>query len=166
MQTVGSIQDLGEIRPDIWQVGYLYVIRGPKPIQAFNPVDKIHEQSKKVVPHSVQLGAEVPTKPADTVQTAKVSEQVTFIFCYRPLDILQANGMAPATIKRPASPSPPPKPEPEPSEDDADEKIAALEEQIRQIRERKKNKAKVEVKRKFKQEGSHLNGEVIDLTED
>ncbi|KAK0469474.1 uncharacterized protein EV420DRAFT_35975 [Desarmillaria tabescens] len=148
MRAAESVQDLGEIKLKIWQVSCLYAIRRPKPIQAFNPVNKIHERSKKVVPHSVQ-GAAI--KPVETMQTAKVCEQVTFIFYYRPLDILQANGMAPATIKCPISPSPPPKPEPEQSEDD-DEKIAALKEQIRQIRERKKSKAKVEVKREFKQE--------------
>ncbi|PBL03272.1 hypothetical protein ARMGADRAFT_1056489 [Armillaria gallica] len=164
MQAAESVRDLGEIRLEIWQVSCLYVIRGPKPIHTFNPVDKVHERSKKAVLHSVQLGAEVPTKPTETVQTAKVCEQVTFIFYYRPLDILQAKGMAPTAIKRPASPSPPPTPlKSELSENDADEEIAALEEQLRQLKKRKKSKA---VKAEFKQEGSHLNGEVIDLTED
>ncbi|KAK0194087.1 hypothetical protein F5146DRAFT_418958 [Armillaria mellea] len=164
MQAAESVQDLGEIRLEIWQVSCLYVIRGPKPIHTFNPVDKIHERCKKAVLHSVQLGAEVPTKPTETVQTAKVCEQVRFIFRYRPLDTLQANGVVPTTIKRPASPLPPPKPpKSEQSEDDADEEIVALEERLRQLKKRKKSKA---VKIEFKQEDSHLNGEVIDLTED
>ncbi|KAK0223533.1 hypothetical protein IW262DRAFT_1295290 [Armillaria fumosa] len=126
-----------------WAKSNLRYGKGPKPIQTFNPVDEFHERSKKAVLHSVhRLGAEVPTKPVETVQTAKVCEQITFIFRYTPLDILQANGIAPSTIKRPASLSPSPiLPKSELSEHDADEEIAALEERPRQLRKRQKRKA-------------------------
>ncbi|KAK7466113.1 hypothetical protein VKT23_004837 [Stygiomarasmius scandens] len=102
---------LGEIQLTIWRVtltGISTTFNTRK--YKYKPVDQenvVHEKSKKALRHSTSLGESLPTKALSRMKAKRVGEPVaTFCFRYRPLDVLQANGIAPpsATIKRPASP--------------------------------------------------------------
>ncbi|KIJ98149.1 hypothetical protein K443DRAFT_681020 [Laccaria amethystina LaAM-08-1] len=57
---------------------------------------KVHERSKKGIVHGVSLANDV-RRPEDsaTVTKTRLRDLVTFVFKYRPLDVLQANDIAP-----------------------------------------------------------------------
>jgi len=145
-------------------------------------IGPVHEKSKKGGSHIVALGnAEVARKP----QTGRLIKWKhvdgedkpcgTFIFRYRPLDVLQANGIAPR-----ASPKPDKEPEVvkvEDVENDSDiEEIHALKEKLSLARTRRAEKRKLDGKnstasKRVKMEKMNLSGhfqpgEVIDLTSD
>lgn len=60
----------------------------------YNPIGKIHERSKKAIGHKIGLGEEI-RKISSCVSTIRHGPVVTFIFKYRPIDMLRANGIAP-----------------------------------------------------------------------
>ncbi|KAJ7500214.1 hypothetical protein B0H11DRAFT_1996658, partial [Mycena galericulata] len=67
----------------------------------------LHEKSKKAVGHSVQFGAEYQTNSLNTVtKTCLVKELVTFVFKYRPIELLQAEGIAPPPVREKRAVSP------------------------------------------------------------
>ncbi|KAJ7646765.1 hypothetical protein FB45DRAFT_734655 [Roridomyces roridus] len=66
---------------------------------------KVHERSKKAVTQQITLAAPI-MQQTNFVQTTRLgADLVTFTFKYRPLDILQANGIAPVSswLKRKSS---------------------------------------------------------------
>jgi len=66
---------------------------------AFPETGKVHERSKKASNHRVNLGKEIKCTERK-VTRVRHSEQVlaTFIFKYRPLDVLQAREIAPRAV--------------------------------------------------------------------
>jgi len=87
-------KDLGEISIQIWRIAVAGINYkwGPAPVE-----QKVHERSKKATSHRVQLDAEV-TRPHRNGRVARRLDKeplLTFIFKYRPLELLQANGIAP-----------------------------------------------------------------------
>ncbi|KAF8150147.1 hypothetical protein B0H34DRAFT_732740 [Crassisporium funariophilum] len=64
---------------------------------------KVHERSKKAITHQVSFGEDVICDHPAPVNAVRKERLVTFIFRYRPLDMLQAIGIAP---RRPPAPSP------------------------------------------------------------
>ncbi|KAF9479625.1 hypothetical protein BDN70DRAFT_878591 [Pholiota conissans] len=63
-------------------------------------IPKIHERSKKGLVHQIKF-SEVKSKPYRAYGKTKlksIEEPVTFIFRYRSMDVLQANGIAPRPI--------------------------------------------------------------------
>ncbi|KAJ7451849.1 hypothetical protein B0H11DRAFT_2075430 [Mycena galericulata] len=137
---------------------------------------QVHERSKKAVTQQITLATpEYLAKPETFVSTRRLgSDIVRFSFKYRPLDILQANGIAPAPpqLKRKAFPAPAPlrAQSSRADEDLADEdeaqtlrrKLAVLE-----AKRIKKEKGKGEEKKSgVKRENSGGGGGIIDLTVD
>ncbi|KAJ3806940.1 hypothetical protein EV368DRAFT_81408 [Lentinula lateritia] len=72
-----------------------------------DPVGKVHEKSKKATGHKVGLGENKPIGHTKVLTTQRHAVIVTFVFKYRPIEMLRANGIAPpeAHKKRAASPS-------------------------------------------------------------
>ncbi|KAJ7111887.1 hypothetical protein C8R44DRAFT_798869 [Mycena epipterygia] len=60
----------------------------------------LHERSKKAMGHSVQFGAEFPTTNARRNRGAIIGHLATFIFKYRPIEILRAQGIAPPEVRK------------------------------------------------------------------
>ncbi|KAJ4477498.1 hypothetical protein J3R30DRAFT_3486645 [Lentinula aciculospora] len=57
-------------------------------------IGKVHEKSKKATGHKVDLGENKTISYTKTVSTTLHDVIITFIFKYRPLDLLRANGIA------------------------------------------------------------------------
>jgi len=138
-----SGQRLGEITLEIWIVvpGPQYLAPGyavPLPV-------KLHEQSRNGVAHCIRFGPEIPTPPAMQTTSRKISRLATFIFKYRSLDLLRADGFVPCepqtragekrrAVERPECDI---KREPESGNEQADAKeLKALEDRMVAIRAR------------------------------
>jgi len=63
--------------------------RGPPPLQ------KVHERSKKAIAHRVNYGSEIARPQMTSYHAKPVERIVTFIFRYRPLEMLRANDIVP-----------------------------------------------------------------------
>ncbi|KAF9059363.1 hypothetical protein BDP27DRAFT_507225 [Rhodocollybia butyracea] len=101
--------------------------------RTYAAVGKVHEKAKKATGHKVGLGIE-KTKTTNMVATTRLGVAVTFIFKYRPIEMLRANGIAPPlpipTNKRAASLAEPDVPDstqagPVPDDDHDDDEIAS-----------------------------------------
>ncbi|KAJ7646748.1 hypothetical protein FB45DRAFT_1019050 [Roridomyces roridus] len=117
----------------------------------------LHERSKKAITQQIKLAEPEPVrkKSNTSVSTRPTGpDLVRFCFNYRPLDVLQANGMAPApkNSKRKAS-----------SEEPSESTTSDLEE-MRVLR-RKLTALEAKVK-KEKKPPAEVDGSVIDLTVD
>ncbi|KDQ14879.1 hypothetical protein BOTBODRAFT_145430 [Botryobasidium botryosum FD-172 SS1] len=140
--------DLGTITLKIWRITIMARNLPFRAIAARTDAHgPVHEKSKKGGSHVVGFGAakktalvkrqchSVPYSPED-----QVTPYVTFIFRYRPLDLLQANDIAPrpeptaglAAVPRNAITVK----DDDPADDD--EKIRALEEQLKVLKSRKR----------------------------
>ncbi|KDQ20513.1 hypothetical protein BOTBODRAFT_26528 [Botryobasidium botryosum FD-172 SS1] len=142
--------DLGTIRVSFWRVEYGKTLGG---FQTFTPPTNgpIHEKSKKAGSHVVASGsAQVAATPQSGTLLSyewidpRNKPYGTFIFRYRPLDLLRANGIAPC-------PSPPPngtnpevvKVEGDANDSDAEE-IRTLEERLNEARARRAGKRRLD----------------------
>ncbi|KAK2460248.1 hypothetical protein APHAL10511_007637 [Amanita phalloides] len=145
-----AVSNIGEIKLVVWNV---------------------HERSKKLGAHRVKFDTKTATSKGTHHATTRISKLVTFIFTYRPLAILQANGIAPlpapAEQEEGNSKRKTPKDdvdlkeEPSDEEDDLDDRVQKLKEELRHLESRRSKKRKVKVKKEV-----HLpiTDEVIDLT--
>jgi len=163
--------NLGEIMIEIWRVTPIASAAASR--MHFPDAQKVHERSKKALAHRVKLGDEVyaPQKPTLQVKKIDMVPLVTFVFKYRSLDMLRANGIAPTstTQKRPAEAQPEADVKEEfvdIEEDNADE-IRALEHRLNALKSRRStsqgNPAK-KVKRETRNQSAFVPGEIIDLT--
>ncbi|KAF7966197.1 hypothetical protein HWV62_39704 [Athelia sp. TMB] len=170
----GSTANLGEIALEIWRV-----IPGA-PSDAYNipipDVRKVHERSKKALAHRVKLGDDVFAiqRPAISVRKIDRTPVAKFIFKYRSLDMLKANGIVPAPPKLVRAPQATAgvKREAEDQKPDIidieDEEIAVLQNRLNHLRSSRStggNSAK-RVKTERKAPVPLVPGEVIDLTGD
>ncbi|KAJ7646773.1 hypothetical protein FB45DRAFT_732843 [Roridomyces roridus] len=133
----------------------------------------VHERSKKASAHQITLGTWLTPSRRRRIELRRAGPDVVkFCFKYCPLDLLQANGIAPAPegskrlFKRKKTPTP----EPE-SSDEEDEEDLANEAEMRALRTRVKSEPRVidltRPKKRVKLEGGRsqpFTGEVIDLT--
>lgn len=170
--------ELGDIKLEITEVRLALQSRkvnrkGSKTISLAEP-DKIHERAKKGSGHRVKFGEEVVHPEIKYRKSIDIRTLGVFVFKYRPLDILQANGIAPIEPKynvagvsaeildltR---------------EDDSDvdrkpdtgEKIRRLEEELRVLKGSERSVAKTKrIKTEVKTEPRNIfqSSEVIDLT--
>ncbi|KZP16441.1 hypothetical protein FIBSPDRAFT_895026 [Athelia psychrophila] len=91
-----ALTGLGDIVLSIYRIEITSMGNGwtPKPTPLQRPV---HERIKKATAHRVQLGAETPTfERSDKIYYLKRLDNhpmAKFTFKYRPLDVLQANGI-------------------------------------------------------------------------
>ncbi|KAF7315893.1 hypothetical protein MIND_00105900 [Mycena indigotica] len=96
---ITSSRDIGLIKLELWTIN----MTGTKPFTDNAPVaeSKVHERSKKGVAHQTKFGEPVQgnMRSAAIVEYLETFPIVTFTFKYRSLDILQANGIAPASVR-------------------------------------------------------------------
>jgi len=59
------------------------------------PPQMVHERSKKAIAHQVNFGSEIPVSKGNTYRWKTLETLVTFIFKYRPLEMLRANDIVP-----------------------------------------------------------------------
>ncbi|KAJ7212932.1 hypothetical protein GGX14DRAFT_445696, partial [Mycena pura] len=91
--------DVGHIRVEIWTIN----VTGNKlyPEDVAPPMEsKVHERSKKGVAHQIKFGEPVVgnSRSAATYDYLETFPLVTFVFKYRSIDILRANGLAPPLV--------------------------------------------------------------------
>ncbi|KAJ7121333.1 hypothetical protein C8R43DRAFT_1033883 [Mycena crocata] len=133
---------LGLIKLEIWRVD---VGGGIAPSAVAVPSSqKVHERSKKGMNHQITFGAAVEHSQVQSAQIRRIGSGplVTFSFRYRSLDLLKANGIAPASErpeKRKASASP----EPEGEANDAEE-AARIRERLEILTAKRAKKIKKE----------------------
>ncbi|KAI0721090.1 hypothetical protein C8T65DRAFT_632190 [Cerioporus squamosus] len=184
----GVDENLGTIKLSVHRVLVLKV----------DDIGPVHERSKKAGAHAVSLGDAItrPTGEPTTLTPVGFEDEpfVNFIFRYRPLELLQANGLAPR-------PSPPPisrkrssdageraddptqsqykrqcttqssdvKPEPEsePQDEDEEDDVAFLEEQLVMLQKRlaEKRGKKKKAKATVKREPSPIRVPVAQTNE-
>ncbi|KAF8843797.1 hypothetical protein BDN67DRAFT_978696 [Paxillus ammoniavirescens] len=139
-------------------------VMGPSAPQFISPSfnTKVHERAKKAFSHCVGFGDEITMAPQHVVRVRPLTQEpsVTFVFKYRALDRLIADGIAPTppSLKRAA-----------PQDDSADDEfrdsqdamheIALLKEKVKKLEARLVTSRKASGKR-VKVEGD----DVIDLT--
>ncbi|KAF8655827.1 hypothetical protein AX16_002912 [Volvariella volvacea WC 439] len=94
-------QELGEIRLIVDQVKHKGFISPTTRIKKSDPFKGIiHERSKKALGHCVKLGATLAAPPFKWNDVARVRTLGTFVFRYRSIEILRANGRAPPDPNR------------------------------------------------------------------
>ncbi|KAF7322065.1 hypothetical protein MKEN_00729600 [Mycena kentingensis (nom. inval.)] len=126
------------------------------------PALELHEQTKKAVTQQVQLAKAIPAEEKFYHVVRQGPCILKFVFRYRPIDVLRANGIAPP-LERSASPSADPQSDEENESNREDPDIAEvkrLEEQLNAARARVASK-QVDKKPRIKSEP-----EPIDLTGD
>ncbi|KAJ7646769.1 hypothetical protein FB45DRAFT_181563 [Roridomyces roridus] len=171
-------EDLGNIELSIYPV---IEESFDEPQQLCNPnLDKVtlHERSKKAVTQQITLAEPEPERytVASSTITCSGPDIVTFCFKYRPLDLLQANGIAPTTQVPKKEASSPAEEEVEVEEDTVDEEeIRALRDRLSILEAKRavKKKKRVDVKSEFDllsdldprpKKKLKIKREVIDLT--
>ncbi|KZP09231.1 hypothetical protein FIBSPDRAFT_242273 [Athelia psychrophila] len=164
---------LGDIMLSIWRV---QVTSLKEAAQVTPPQEQhVHERTKKATMHRVKLGNETQSSGIIKKATTKDLDKhpiVTFVFKYRPLDVLKANGIVPTPVgtKRKASDEP----KQEVSEDEVEgpdgdktAEIKKLEKKLHTLRSKPSDSNKKTPKRvkaeRLVPEG-FVSGEVIDLT--
>ncbi|KAJ6512604.1 hypothetical protein C8R45DRAFT_960863 [Mycena sanguinolenta] len=120
----------------------------------------LHERSKKAIGHSVQFGAEFPTVNGKAKRIEIIREIATFVFKYRPIELLRAQGIAPLLVRTAPAVSSAEVVDLTLDDDNVAE-IKKLEARLRAL----KKGAKVKTEPSVKQEKVVFKpGEVIDLT--
>ncbi|KAF8900903.1 hypothetical protein CPB85DRAFT_1394525 [Mucidula mucida] len=169
--------ELGEIKVEHWHVmmGEKIPFR-PHQYQETGPV---HERSKKAISHRTQLGASSSTGFRTQQKATAVTRLLTVIFRYRPLGMLQANGIAPPAAPVPSTSSSGSRKRSLTPDDDviniSDEdsdadaaRIAKLEAELKRLRNAKRPSKKVKREPVVKQEKRRKvvfdPDDVIDLT--
>ncbi|KIY63017.1 hypothetical protein CYLTODRAFT_494242 [Cylindrobasidium torrendii FP15055 ss-10] len=162
-------QDIGDITIRAWRTEYTkerrkasfkYDFDAPQPPRAF------HERLKKGIDHQTTYGnAFHDRKRMDPVRwrtRRRIGEPMELTFKYRPLAVLQANGIAP----RPPPPAPV-------DSIDSDDEVIIIEPDVKPVKREKKGRAVVasqsqDIKPRIKKETAERRvkreAEVIDLT--
>ncbi|KAG1863447.1 hypothetical protein C8R48DRAFT_203529 [Suillus tomentosus] len=91
--------DLGEISLAIWPVSVIGRGYRKNTVSAKGTI--VHERSKKASSHCVGFGEEIRVPPQQVINVARVgiTPTATFVFRYRPLDRLVADGIAPPPMQ-------------------------------------------------------------------
>ncbi|KAF7337014.1 hypothetical protein MVEN_02138000 [Mycena venus] len=161
--------DLGSITMELNNVS---VYRTPPRLRYFvsAPSQKLHERSKKAIGHSVQFGAEFRTDDPfgglviESHSLKVLNRLAKFTFRYRSLDLLKANGIAPADKPRPGQRSAAQAVEIPDDEEAIASQIKALQDKLAAVR-KKSQPGSSKINKKVKVEKSiFLPGEIIDLT--
>ncbi|EIN09712.1 hypothetical protein PUNSTDRAFT_125812 [Punctularia strigosozonata HHB-11173 SS5] len=171
-----ALTQLGEIQLEIDRV----VVLGHKAFHSSDvklPSDgKVHERCKKLGGHRIKLVGEEKVAPTGVIQVKGIGGGpcVKFVFRYRPLDLLKAQGIAPYEKKSGQKRPPVQEPEHEANvkaEDPDlelvdDDEIEKLENRLKALREKKKAHNQPRPKKKVKIEpiGGFASGDFIDLT--
>ncbi|KAJ8088526.1 hypothetical protein PM082_022599 [Marasmius tenuissimus] len=162
--------DIGEIKVEVHQA----TIK-PSPSQTLNrprtvpsqPI--VHERLKKAVDHQTTFGEAVETRQIHFVDIkTHGSPKAVFCFKYRPLGMLQANGIAPPP-ERTTNDVTRMKPDPddiiEISDEDESEELERLRKRVKTLEGKEAERAAKRVKREPEVKHELEAGEVIDLTD-
>ncbi|KAJ6514732.1 hypothetical protein DFH09DRAFT_1049034 [Mycena vulgaris] len=95
---VAISSEIGSIRVKLRHVKDKPLRKGWKDKNFNAPI--LHEQSKKAMGHSVQFGAEFSSNKKRLVPEEVIEKLVTFVFKYRPIDLLRAQGTAPPETRK------------------------------------------------------------------
>ncbi|KAF8998436.1 hypothetical protein BDZ89DRAFT_1122177 [Hymenopellis radicata] len=164
--------ELGEIKIEHWHV--MVGERVAYRTNTYAETGPIHERSKKAVSHRAQLGPQKVVATQTQRNVTKVACLLTVIYRYRPLDMLQANGIAPPPAQASSSRKRNiPLDEDvinisdEESEDEP-QRIAKLEAELQRLRNGSKSSKKIKsepvVKKEKRQKIVFDPNDVIDLT--
>lgn len=165
-------QDVGNIKLTIWRIELGEINTQFSKLKDVPDVT-LHERSKKLGAHCVHFGDIQNATPITFYKTNKIEVLARFVFRYRPIDLLRANGVAP----------PLPRQEPVKSarqggkrkdldtseaieiKDDPDEdiegRVTSLKKELKDLESRRVKKRKVKVGNR---ESTWVDNEVIDLT--
>ncbi|KAG6839998.1 hypothetical protein C0991_009711, partial [Blastosporella zonata] len=142
--------DLGDIKLLINRCKRTAIYKGSgQPSQSqkatydYSEPEKVHERSKKAMGHRFKLGPEIPHTVGKSSHKTKVLEKIaTFIFKYRPLAQLQANGIIPLEQKRKRATEPVDtidlSRDDVEDDDSDDQRIQALQEELLLLKQRQK----------------------------
>ncbi|KAF7337068.1 hypothetical protein MVEN_02144000 [Mycena venus] len=164
--------ELGSIKVDIREVRTAPSMRSHRQPPVWGgrfETQVLHERSKKAMGHSVQFGTEYRARNRQSEPIVIVRDLATFVFRYRPIELLRAQGIAPPIVRPQTAGSSSDREVVDLTKDDDDEAAASEIKKLEaRLRELKKKGDKVKVKSKssgVKQEESvFAPGEVIDLT--
>lgn len=105
LHTVGQAYNFGTITLELWRLQVTNVVSQQMEHQAGSPVlegQVVHEKTKKAGTHHVKYGEEyyAPAPVIDVVSGYKIDAEpwITFIFKYRPIPMLMANGIIPRPV--------------------------------------------------------------------
>ncbi|KAH7907675.1 hypothetical protein BJ138DRAFT_456695 [Hygrophoropsis aurantiaca] len=150
-------RELGEIVLAIWPVRIVGVAASTADPAPKQPV--VHERAKKAYSHCVAFGDEVALPLSRVLSTARMGAApfATFVFRYRPLERLIADGIAP----------PPPRPNKRSCSDTEDDR--AGDEALRQVQVLTERVVQLEAelkghRRASKRVKTEVTDEIIDLT--
>ncbi|KII84410.1 hypothetical protein PLICRDRAFT_179649 [Plicaturopsis crispa FD-325 SS-3] len=171
LDAASAATKIGQLEIQIWQATVTRHISQGGGVWSDIPQDPmVHERAKKAMPHCVKFGDAVARPPgrkpgALSSRTKRIGNAplVTFVFNYRPIELLRANGIAPPAVgqKRKASAAALDDQDPE---DDEDAKIRALEEQLQSLKQKRSTGALRKPKTEPSGQISLNPGEVVDLT--
>ncbi|KDR68599.1 hypothetical protein GALMADRAFT_146251 [Galerina marginata CBS 339.88] len=116
------------------------------------PPLQIHERAKKGIVHGTQLGEEVSRRRKQPRKTTRLRELAAFVFRYRPLAVLMADGIVP-------SPNPLPRKLLSSTEDFID--LTLDDDEPRRSRGKGRSSVKMEIK---EERTTIFDGSIIDLT--
>ncbi|KAG5642894.1 hypothetical protein DXG03_001901 [Asterophora parasitica] len=134
--------------------------------------DKVHERSKKAMAHRVKFGEEMARPNTLPASVRTCGTLAIFVFKYRSLDVLRADGIAPPAPAAPRAEKRKARElvgqgdeseNGEPTDDSVDEDEAELKAQLRLIQEKLAKKSK-KVKTEPTARSTLVHGEIIDLT--
>ncbi|KAF8650053.1 hypothetical protein AX16_005443 [Volvariella volvacea WC 439] len=119
------------------------------------PTGVMHERAKKVLGHCVRLGSSNPIPSRITYSGQYVRTLAAFIFKYRPIEILRANGITPPDPNRKRAIE---ETKPTELEDEEDKDISSIKQEIARLQaqleemEGQRPKKRAKVKREVKKE--------------
>ncbi|RDB28686.1 hypothetical protein Hypma_014841 [Hypsizygus marmoreus] len=162
--------ELGDIKLEVHEVAITGDSREATKVSTQPKVHQtLHERAKKGSMHCFNLGKEIIQPRFNTVRSSTIRIIGTFVFKYRPLELLQANGLAPIEKKR--KPTSLPRITLDLTDDNAEDettgKIRKLEAELKalkQVQERNPKRVKTEIKNEPLSGNIFQPGEIIDLT--
>ncbi|KAJ3775617.1 hypothetical protein FB446DRAFT_724426 [Lentinula raphanica] len=113
---------------------------------------KVHEKAKKVTGHKVGLGDERPVKRTTLIDVTYHDVIVKFVFKYRPLDLLRANGIAPPAPRQKSAVKPEVLDLTGDSEEEDIHRMRSLEEELEQLRRKRRKTHHVKTEPELKPE--------------
>ncbi|KAL0574146.1 hypothetical protein V5O48_007809 [Marasmius crinis-equi] len=163
--------EIGEIRIEVHQASVRTLRSQPKGNFRDTPAQvMVNERSKKAVDHQTTFGQAINTRRTNFVDINTFGlPKAIFCFKYRPLGMLQANGIAPPPQRKNGEPSGQVKPDPDDVieiHDDGEsesEELERLRKRVRLLEGRQGERGSKRVKLEVKHEP--VVGEVIDLSD-
>ncbi|KAJ3997062.1 hypothetical protein F5050DRAFT_1807176 [Lentinula boryana] len=167
LDTLASLSKVGQVEVNFY---FVTVLGKDKPrFYEAHPEHKVNEKAKKGIDHQTRFGeAKNITKQVNYVKTKRMGKDVVkFVFRYRPLEVLRAQGIAPQPS---ASSSQSTKKRQADNQEDVKPRnlgiIVILDSEDEEQAHQPKKRIKKDIKHEVKREPTSLlvSGEVIDLT--